>query len=144
MKNKIDWTIHGVVEQYDDNPLLKGMINLHTHGLTKHGLTELSAIVPEGYSYTKVTSMINDIGELMVNSEKFDIGFDTVHYVDKPDGTIEYTFKLIPVKCFGEDSLRIILPDYNGRFFDGKTELDPPQCALLHTTLFEIEEENSK
>lgn len=142
MKNKIDWTIHAVVDTYNNNPLLDGMVNLHTHGLAAHGLTELSAItVPEAYSPKEVMSILNDIGYMMVNGETFDVNPNVTHYIDNPDGSIVCKFKLMPAKCFGEDTIRVILADLDGKFFDGETNLNPPQFALLHTYLFETEED---
>ena len=145
MKNKITWIIHAVTDAYEKNPLLKGMINMHTHGLEDLGLTELSVIViPETYEIKAIGNLINDIGKMMAEGDVFESGFNQLHYIYNEDGEEEVKFKLIETTCYGEKSLRIILPDLNGKFFDELEDfseaLNPPSMALQHTNLFELEE----
>lgn len=139
----INWTIHCIPEQYTENPLIKDMVNFHTHGLKGHyNLTELSVVtLLDVYSAEEVGRMINTVAYMMVNGEEF-VPYAT-HYIDKEDGTNDFKFKLLPATCYGEDTLRMILPDRNGEFYNPYDEdqvLDPIEFSLQGTTLFQLEE----
>lgn len=146
--NNIDWTIHCVTDTYKNNPLISNMVNFHTHGLTKHNLTELSVVtLLDVYSAEKVTKMINTVASMMIDGEDFidSYPFGATHYIDNPDGTNAFKFKLLPTTCYGEETLRMILPDRNGEFFNPYNEdqtLDPIEFSLQETTLFKIEEKS--
>lgn len=139
----IDWVIHATSDVYKRNKLIKNMVNFHTHGLEKHGCTNLSVVtLLDVYPAEKVAVMINTVGRLMVNGDKFDV--DRIHNILDNDGNLKFRFWLIKAKCFGEDTLRMILPDRNGKFFSKDMvedeDLDPVEFELQHTPLFEYEE----
>ena len=108
---KFDWNIHAVTGTYMTDTL----INLHTHGLKRHGLTDLSMIIDTRVcSVEQAGTMINTVANMMVKGESFVP--EIIHYIDKPDGTNDFKFYLKQCKCFDEDSLRMIIPDKNGKF----------------------------
>lgn len=138
---EIDWIIHGVKDVYDRNPLIKGMVNFHTHGLENHGCKNLSVVTMlEVYDQFEVIKMINTVGRLMVDGDKFEV--NRIHNIWDENGNLEFKFWLIKAKCFGEKTLRMVLPDRNGKFVSkellkSEEELDPIQFELQHTPLFE-------
>ena len=76
MNTKIDWNIHCIKDGYKNNPLICNMINFHTHGLTRHNLTELSVVtLLDVYSEEEVARMINTVALMMVNGEDFVKGY---------------------------------------------------------------------
>ena len=112
--NKRPFIIHGVTEIYDDNPLVAGWVNYHTHGLSDHGLTELSIVCPD-INDTRPCELINIVGDMMLNGETFEFG--CVHCLDDDNGITIHKFMLKPTTCFEETSIRIIIPDKDTNMF---------------------------
>lgn len=109
ISTKAPFTIHAVTGVYDENPMLTGWVNYHTHGLVNYGLTELSIVCPNTND-TRPTKILNSVGGMMINGEEFDV--DAVHCIDSGNIT-RYRFELMKTTCFGEESIRIILSDIN-------------------------------
>lgn len=126
--NTRPFIIHGVKDQYKDNPTIKDWVNYHTHGLSDHGLTELSVVCPD-ISDFRPCELINLIGDMMLNGEKFE--FDKIHCIDNTNNVIICNFRLKSTTCFGEPTLRIVLPDRETNMFS----LDSPY-ALQELDIF--------
>jgi hypothetical protein len=130
------YTVHGVTDLYKDNYLISNWVNVHTHGLEDHGLTNISIVAPEDDD--RLTHVIYTIADMMMDGEEFIL--DATHFMDKSDGTCDFKFKLLPTKCFGEDTLRIILPNpETNEFFTDKNGIEGIYC-LQRTTIFESSE----
>ena len=112
--NTRPFIIHGVTDQYKDNPMIKDWVKYHTHGLSEHGLTELSVVCPD-INDTRPYEIINRIGDMMLSGEVFEP--DCVHYIDDTNNVTICKFMLKPTTCFGEPTLRIVLPDLESNMF---------------------------
>lgn len=106
--NKIDWTIHMIPDVYENSILLHGFTNYHTHGLEKHGLTNLSVIMDDTYDSKTIASLINTVAEMMIDGEEFAIG--CTHYIDN---AFDFCFEMKETLCFGEPTIRLIVFDKN-------------------------------
>lgn len=135
-KKERGYTVHGVCDAYKDNYLISNWVNVHTHGLEEHGLTNISIVAPE--NDTRLAHIIYTIADMMINGEEFIL--NATHFIDKPDGTCDFKFRLLKTKCYGEDTLRIILPDPDTNdFFTDKNGIEGIYC-LQRTTIFESSE----
>lgn len=139
-KNKIDWVIHVIQDAYEGNDLLAGMMNFHTHGLEKYGLTNISAIVMTSiYDANEVGRRLNTIARMMVkNPNEFDVRI--THYIDKEDDSTDFKFRMLPTVCFGEKTIRIIFPDKNNHFLGEVKELSPLQFQMQYSSVPETME----
>jgi hypothetical protein len=134
------YTVHGVKDLYKNNPLISNWVNVHTHGLEEYGLTNISIVAPEDDD--RLSNVIYTIADMMMKGEEFIL--NATHFMDKPDGTCDFKFRLLPTKCFGEDTLRIILPDPDtNEFFIDKNGIEGIYC-LQRTVIFEPHEKLSK
>lgn len=142
LKNKEErgYFVHAVKDLYKDNYLISNWVNVHTHGLEKHGLTNISIVAP--INDNRLSNVIYTVADMMMKGEEFIL--NATHFVDKPDGTCDFKFRLLPTKCFGEDTLRIILPDIKtNEFFTDENGIEGIYC-LQHTTIFESHEKVNK
>lgn len=132
-KENRGYTVHGIKDLYKDNYLISNWVNVHTHGLEDHGLTNISIVAPEDDD--RLCHVIYTIADMMMDREEFDLR--ATHFMDKSDGTCDFKFRLLPTKCCGEDTLRIILPDPDtNEFFADKNGIEGIYC-LQRTTIFE-------
>ena len=116
------YTVHGVKDLYKDNYLISNWVNVHTHGLEDHGLTNISIVAPKDDN--RLCHVIYTIADMMMDGEEFDLR--ATHFMDEPDGT-----------C---DTIRIILPDPDtNEFFTDKNGIEGIYC-LQRTTIFESNE----
>lgn len=133
------YTVHGVKDLYKNNYLISNWVNVHTHGLENYGLTNISIVAPEDDE--RLFNVIYTIADAMKGGEEF--SFETIHIMFVDD-KYKFKFYLIPAKCFGEDTLRIILPDPDtNEFFIDKNGIEGIYC-LQRTTIFENSEKISE
>lgn len=130
--------IHGVIDPYKDVFLddiekiaLKNAWHFHTHGLSKKGLPELYTVMdPEVIEPKKIVSIINDIGDMMLNGEKFSA--PGLHIIDDEEtGKIYHAFALIPSLSFGEKALRIVLADEFFKIHNIASEANVPEIYKI-------------
>ena len=117
--NTRPFVINGVKDQYKDNPVIKDWVNYHTHGLSDYGLTELSVVCPD-ISDFRPCEFINLVGDMMLKGETFEL--DSIHCIDNTNNVTICKFMLKSTTCFGEPTLRIVLPDRETDMFS----LDSP------------------
>ena len=67
---------------------------------------------------------------MMIGGEKFDL--DRTHAIEDGHGISIYKFKLKPTTCFGDKSLRIIIPDKDTDMF-----IDDSPYAMQSLDIFE-------
>lgn len=94
--------------------MIKDWVNYHTHGLSEYGLIELSVVCPE-INDTRPYEVINRIGDMMLSGEVFEP--DGVHYINDNNDVTICKFMLKETTCFGEPTLRIVLPDLETNMF---------------------------
>lgn len=123
--NNRGYYVHGVKDVYKNNPLISNWVNVHTHGLENYNLTNISIVAPEDDD--RLSKIIYTVADMMVSGEQFDLGM--THYIDRPDGTCEFKFKMLPTTCFGEDSIRLVLT-YPGtdKFFEDEDNIESIYC----------------
>jgi hypothetical protein len=98
---KIDWIVHAIPEE-------NGKICLHTHGLNKRGLTELSVLDTEDiYTVEEMTAMINNIVCMMIEGEEFIVEPKLLHVIDDVNGKPKFKFRMSYAECYGEKTTRL-------------------------------------
>ena len=131
-KEERGYYVHGVKDTYEDNSMISNWVNVHTHGLEKYGLTNISIVAPE--DDTRLSKVIYTVADMMKDGERFDLNI--THFIDRPDGSCEFKFKMLPTKCYGEDTIRLILPDpVTNKFFD-EDNMKSVYCLQI-TSIFE-------
>ena len=131
-KNKFNtnpFVIHGVIDAYKGKPIINNWVNYHTHGLSDYGLTELSIVCPDAKD-PRPYEIINIVGRMMISGEKFNP--DLTHAIEDGHGIPIYRFRLKPTTCFGDKSLRIIIPDKDTDMF-----IDDSPYAMQSLDIFE-------
>lgn len=125
--------VHAVKDLYKQNPSISNWVNVHTHGLEKYGLTNISIVAPKDDK--RLADIIHTVATMMVEGEYFEPNPAIVHYIDRPDGTCRFKFKIFPTECFGEDSWRLVLtdPDTNKFWYEDDSD---SIYALQITPLF--------
>lgn len=131
-RKEMGYYAHGVIDTYEKNPLIHNWINVHTHGLERYGLTNISIVAPKDDK--RLSEIIYTVADMMLEGEEFDP--EITHYIDEPDGTCRFKFRMMPCKCWGEDSFRLILTDTDTNLFSDEDGLESIYC-LQETTLFE-------
>lgn len=111
--DKRGYCVHAITDVYKDNPLISNWINVHTHGLEKYGVINVSIVAPEDDD--RLAHVIYTVADMMKDGEVFDL--DAIHVMYNPDETIDFIFTFLRTKCFGEDTLRIVLPDIKTKEF---------------------------
>ena len=138
-KSERGYCVHAVAGVYKDNPMISNWVNVHTHGLEEHGLNNISIVAPKDDN--RLAHVIYTIADMMMDGEEFIL--NATHFIDKSDGTCDFKFRLLPTKCFGEDTLRMILPDpETNEFFTDKNGIEGIYC-LQRTTIFKSSEKAS-
>lgn len=149
--NNIHVKCHCVTDVYEKHPIITKMINYHTHGLEKLGLRNLSVVVLNGeYTHKEIYDMFELIVYMMMDSNCPLILIDNNKYQisaeDASDNTeYEYIFITKFTTCFGEDTVRLILPDRDGKFLKDTPSdeyLNPWEYETQYTNLFELYEED--
>ena len=130
-----DYFAHGVIDVYKKNPLISNWVNVHTHGLEKHNLTNISIVAPKDDD--RLEYLIYTVADMMIKGEEFDPSI--THYIDRPDGTCIVKFRMLPTKCFGEDSIRLILPDTITNKFSNEDNMESIYC-LQEADIFNCHE----
>lgn len=104
MDSKVDWIIHQVIGE-------EGIV-YHTHGLNRHGLTELELNLPiapkQAQSYVNIIANYLVTNNIIIKDE----------YVDEKN-IFNYNAFFKRVKGIygnGEENIRIIFPDENGLY----------------------------
>lgn len=127
------YCVHAVEGTYKNNPLISNWLNVHTHGLEDYNLTNISIVAPEDDA--RLTEVIYTVADMMKNGEEFIL--NATHFIDNPDGSCKFKFKMLPTKCFGEDTIRLILPDPETNDFFNDEDGEEGIYCLQKTVLFE-------
>lgn len=89
----------------------------------------LSIVCPDAKD-PRPYEIINIVGRMMISGEKFNP--DLTHAIEDGHGIPIYRFKLKPTTCFGDKSLRIIIPDKDTDMF-----IDNGPYAMQSFDIFE-------
>lgn len=135
-KEKYGFYVHAVKEVYKDNYLISDWVNIHTHGLEEYGLTNISVVAPKEDS--RLFYIIYTVGKMMKNGEYFDPKI--THYIDDCNGNCIVRFRMLSTKCFGEDTIRLILPDPVTDKFYNEDDGESIYC-LQYANIFDFLEE---
>ena len=131
------YCVHAIKDVYKANPLISNWCNVHTHGLEAYNLTNISIVAP--IDDDRLANVIYAVADMMKDGEEFVL--NGTHSIDRPDGTCKFKFRMLKTKCFGEDTIRIILPDpITNKFFD-EDGMESVYC-LQQTAFFEQCENN--
>lgn len=114
MENNVDWIIHAVTDAYEHVDSLSGLVNLHTHGLEKYGMKNLSTVV-EFDHIEPVSEIMNNLARQMIEDGEFEPECVYTQY-NEDETEIDFCFTVVESYDFGEPTLRIVFENDEGNF----------------------------
>jgi hypothetical protein len=109
MSKQVDWIIHYVASTADTPATnIEGMVNVHTHGLEKHGHSDIQLVVP--IAQKQAMDILNTISLSILDGKSYDEGYHEM------DGVLSCGCWVEAHQEVNRVVLRFIFPDPKMRF----------------------------
>jgi hypothetical protein len=109
---KTDWNIHLIK---DADSFKEYRCDCHTHGLDKYGHKELQITL--NFEPYFLGYLLNNLGKLIICGDKFQAGDKIFGFFEDPKVPLGF---INAKDAFGEDILRVLIPDDDGKVYPDK------------------------